>query len=285
MVAYTGDFRLHGKREQKTREFVARAKEASVLVIEGTRVADAGPEDGSRITESSVLETCQVSVEEVSDLVIADFSARNFERLEAFKEIARQTGRELIVTAKDLYQLYALEMVDGVERWKGVRVYDEIVDHQKRKWEMEVVRQIAGNQYITPEEIRADPGRFILCFSFFDMNHLLDIKPPGGIYIYSSCEPFNEEMEIDFRRLWEWLTYFKIQPCGFTIQTNNEGEIIPMMDKHFHASGHASGEDVQWAIDTVDPDILIPMHTENRDWFIARYDSILLVEEGRRYEL
>jgi len=30
------------------------------------------------------------------------------------------------------------------------------------------------------------------------MKHPLDIKPNGGSYIYSSCEAFNEEMEIDF---------------------------------------------------------------------------------------
>jgi ribonuclease J len=36
--------------------------------------------------------------------------------------------------------------------------------------------------------IRESPGDYILCFSFFDMKHLLDIKPEGGNYIYSSCE-------------------------------------------------------------------------------------------------
>lgn len=36
-VAYTGDFRLHGKQGQATRKFVQAAKDASVLIIEGTR--------------------------------------------------------------------------------------------------------------------------------------------------------------------------------------------------------------------------------------------------------
>jgi ribonuclease J len=285
IVAYTGDFRLHGKQEPMTREFVRRAKEASILVIEGTRVADAGPEDGSRITEDSVCETCRVSVKETHDLVIADFSARNFERLEAFQEIARKTGRELVVTAKDLYQLHALWTVDGVERWRGIRVYDEIVDHQKRKWETEVVKPLAGEMYVTPQEIHKAPERFILCFSFFDMNHLLDIKPEGGSYIYSSCEPFNEEMEIDFRRLWEWLVFFHIRPCGFGPQETLECEMVPVVDKHYHASGHASGTDIQWVIDQVDPDVIIPVHTERREWFAERFENLLLVEEGKRYEL
>jgi ribonuclease J len=284
-VAYTGDFRLHGRNEAKTREFISRAKGADVLVTEGTRVSDAGPPDGSRVTEDSVCETCRGAVEDTSDLVIADFSARNFERLEAFVQIAAATGRELVVTARDLYMLYALFTVDGIRRWKGVRVYDEIVDHRKRKWEAELVIPLAGDRYVTHEAIRRDPGRFILCFSFFDMNHLLDIMPAGGRYLYSSCEPFNEEMEIDFRRLGEWLTFFHIEPCGFSMRKNDAGDVVPEMDKHYHASGHASGADVAWAIGEIDPDVIIPVHTEHPEWFAENFDGVLVPEEGKRYEL
>jgi ribonuclease J len=284
-VAYTGDFRLHGRAEAKTREFVSRAGGADVLVTEGTRVTDAGPEDGSRITEDSVCETCRGAIDGYPGLVIADFSARNFERLEAFAEIAARTGRELVVTARDLYMLYALFTADGVKRWEGVRVYDEIVDHRRRKWEAELVMPLAGDRYVSHEAIRKDPGRYILCFSFFDMNHLLDIRPSGGRYLYSSCEPFNEEMEIDFRRLWEWLRFFSIEPCGFSMEKDEAGEVVPVMDKHYHASGHASGEDVAWAIGEIDPDVIIPVHTEAPEWFAERFDGVLVPTEGERYEL
>ncbi|HVN65648.1 MAG TPA: MBL fold metallo-hydrolase [Methanomicrobiales archaeon] len=282
-VAYTGDFRLHGRNEAKTREFISRAGGADILITEGTRVSDTGPPDGSRVTEESVCSTCRGAVEDFPGLVIADFSARNFERLEAFKEIAAAMGRELVVTARDLYMLYALSTVDGVRRWEGVRVYDEIVDHARRKWEAELVQPLAGDLYVTHEAIRQDPGRFILCFSFFDMNHLLDIKPPGGRYLYSSCEPFSEEMEIDFRRLWEWLRFFGIEPCGFSMEKNSAGEVVPVMDKHYHASGHASGADVAWAIDEIEPDVIIPVHTENPGWFTENFDGVLVPEEGKRY--
>jgi ribonuclease J len=284
-VAYTGDFRLHGRNEAKTREFVSRAKGAEILITEGTRVKDAGPEDGSRVTEDSVCETCQGAVEESPDLVIADFSARNFERLEAFAGIAAATGRELVVTARDLYMLYALFTVDGVKRWEGVRVYDEITDHARRKWEVELVQPLAGDRYVTHDGIHRDPGRFILCLSFFDMNHLLDIKPHGGRYLYSACEPFSEEMEIDFRRLWEWLQFFHIEPCGFTMVKNEKGDMVPDMDRNFHASGHASGRDVAWAIDEIDPDVIIPVHTENPGWFDENFDGVIVPEEGERYEV
>jgi ribonuclease J len=283
-VAYTGDFRLHGRNEAKTREFVRRSKGADVLVTEGTRVTDAGPPDGSRITEESVCETCRGAVEDSGGLIIADFSARNFERLEAFAGIAAATGRELVVTARDLYMLYALFTVDEVKRWEGVRVYDEIVEHRRRKWEAELVIPLAGDRYVRHDAIHEDPGRFILCFSFFDMNHLLDIRPDGGRYLYSSCEPFNEEMEIDFRRLWEWLRFFNIEPCGFSMEKNATGDVVPVMDKHYHASGHASGADVAWAIGEIDPDVIIPVHTENPGWFGENFDGVLVPEEGKRLE-
>ena len=282
-VAYTGDFRLHGRNEAKTREFIRRAKGADILITEGTRVADSGPPDGSRVTEESVCETCRGAVEGYPGLVIADFSARNFERLDAFRDIAGRAGRELVVTARDLYMLYALFTVDGVKRWEGVRVYDEIVDHDSRKWEIELVKKLAGNRYVSHDAVRRDPGRFILCFSFFDMNHLLDIKPSGGRYLYSSCEPFNEEMEIDFRRLWEWLRFFGIEPSGFTMEKDAAGDVVPVMDKHYHASGHASGADVAWAIGEIDPGAIIPVHTEHPEWFSENFDGVLVPEEGKRY--
>jgi hypothetical protein len=54
------------------------------------------------------------------------------------------------------------------------------------------------------------------------MKHLLDIKPKGGNYIYSSCESFNEEMEIDFKRLWHWLKRFNIKSCMFSLDEKGE---------------------------------------------------------------
>jgi ribonuclease J len=254
-----------------------------VLIIEGTRVQEEeSAQQGA--TEESVYEACREAVETTRGLMIADFSARNFERLEAFHEIASRTGRELVVTARDLYMLYALWRVDGVKRWNGLLVYDEIIDHRKRKWEEEIVKKVAGEQYITHTEIHEDPDRFILAFSFFDMNHLLDIKPSGGRYLYSSCEPFNEEMEIDFRRLHSWLLFFGLSPCGFSMHKDAQGKLEPMIDPGYHASGHASATDVTWMIDRVDPSIIIPVHTESPGWFAARWDSALQIEEGRRYE-
>jgi len=275
-VAYTGDFRLHGKNEQSTREFIRQAKDASVLITEGTR---AGPSEGEKTSEQSVKEACRKAVEDSMGLVIADFSPRNFERLEAFQQIARETGRELVAMAKDIYMLHNLHCVGGSCSTEGLSIYNEIGDKSRRKWEQEVVQPLYGDRYVDHTSIRESPENYILCFSFFDMKHLLDIKPEGGTYIYSACEAFNEEMEIDFHRLWHWLQRFSIESCGFSL--DEKGALN--FDGRYHASGHASGDDIAWAIEQIDPEWIVPVHTEAREWFEEWFDNVVRVEEGKRY--
>ncbi|VVB62611.1 Ribonuclease J [uncultured archaeon] len=176
-IAYTGDFRLHGKNGDATRDFVSKAKDASVLITEGTR---AGPSEEEKTTERSVCDACRRSVESSSGLVIADFSPRNFERLESFQEIAQKTGRELVAMAKDVYMLHNLQCINGSCMTDGLRIYSEVTDRSKRKWEQEVVKANYEDRYVDHKAIRDNPGNYLLCVSFFDMKHLLDLKPDGG---------------------------------------------------------------------------------------------------------
>jgi ribonuclease J len=285
-IAYSGDFRLHGKLGEKTRDFVHCAKDASVLITEGTRAgrgtgAEGETGSGTTTSEETVYQTCMAAAEDARGLIVADFSPRNFERLETFQRIAEHTGRVLVVTSKDVYLLHALECADGVCRFREAGIYQELTDLSRRKWETEVVMSRAGEQYLSPATLHDNPDRYILCFSFFDMKNLLDIKPVSGMYIYSSCEAFSEEMEIDFRRLWQWLVRFNLEPQGFSLDETEK----PVFDPRYHASGHASREDLAWIIDQVDPDVLIPIHTTGHSWFTDTFDNVRIAKDGGRIEL
>jgi ribonuclease J len=63
------------------------------------------------------------------------------------------------------------------------------------------------------------------------------------------------------------------------------GMYNPTFDKRFHASGHASREDITWVIDQIDPDHIVPIHTEARDWFDKNFENVLLVNEGEQHKL
>ncbi|MFX1411413.1 MAG: MBL fold metallo-hydrolase RNA specificity domain-containing protein [Promethearchaeota archaeon] len=273
-IAYTGDFRLHGKMANKSKDFIRSARDASVLIIEGTRTT----REDINESEDIVFENCLDAVETSKDLVVADFSARNFERLETFREIAHKVRRSLVVTAKDAYLLKALEKADGIDRLKDIVIYQEL-KVRSPNWEEIYLKNDENVNYLGPLDISKESNRYILCFSLFNLKSLLDIKPTNGTYIYSSSEAFEEETEFDFIRLSKWLGHFGFKIYGFEI-IEEEGRLKPIFSRGFHASGHASQNDLRWAIETIDPDIIIPVHTDNPQWFKENFDNTFLVKDG-----
>jgi ribonuclease J len=279
-IAYTGDFRMHGKKADKSRKFIQEAKNASVLIIEGTRAS----REYIHESEEIVFDNCLGAVETSKDLVIADFSARNFERLEAFQEIAKKVGRTLIITKKDAYLLKALEKADGIDRTKNTLIYKELKAGAKF-WEDKYLKDEIGEEnYIDPTKISQAPKQYLLCFSLFDMKHLLDIKPKQGTYVYSSSEAFEEESEYDFLRLTKWLETFHFKVYGYEI-VEKRGRETPRFIKGYHASGHISRKDIKKIIKTIDPDVIIPIHTDNPEWFYENFDKVLKVKEGQKYSV
>lgn len=276
-IAYTGDFRLHGKMGDKSKKFIKNAKDASILIIEGTR---ATREDINE-SEDIVFNNCLDIVKNSKDLVVADFSARNFERLESFRDIADKIRRTLIVTPKNAYLLKALEMVDGINRLKNVVIYNRL-KVKSPNWEEIYLKSNENINYLNPIDIAEEPSRYILCFSLFDLKNLLDIKLTNGTYIYSSSEAFEEESEFDFVRLGKWLEHFGFKIYGFEI-IREGGRLKPQFSTGFHASGHASQNDIRWAIETIDPDVIIPVHTDNPGWFAENFDKTVLLKDGQKY--
>jgi ribonuclease J len=96
---------------------------------------------------------------------------------------------------------------------------------------------------------------------------LVDLKPYGGTYIHSLSEPFNEEMEISFERMHNWLKHFNLR----FVQS--------------HCSGHISGSDLKDMIKTINPKSLFPIHTEYPEMFKKINKNPILVKDGKKYKL
>ncbi len=276
-VAYTGDFRLHGKKGKKTEEFLRSAKDASILIIEGTRAA----REDINESEEIVYKTCLNTAEEAKGLIISDFTARNFERLEIFNQIAKKIGRSLVVTAKDAYLLNAIEKSNNVERIEDLLVYGELKS-VKPNWEKTFLNMDPDITFIAPNEISKHQDNYIICFSLFDLKNLLDIQLEHGTYIYSSSEAFEEESEFDFIRLYNWLKHLNLQIFGFEIIEEGD-RLKPKFMEGYHASGHASKSDLIKAIEIIDPDIIIPVHTDNPEWFNKEFENAVLLKDHETY--
>ena len=278
-VAYTGDLRLHGRHAERTRQAVAAlaALEPAVLLCEGTRV-----EDGTDAREEDVRKTAAEIVEGAAGkLIFADFGPRNVERLLIFHEIARETGRRLAVLSKDAYLLEAMHYaapagVPDIREAEGFALYQKL-RAQPGPWERKLLER-HNAVVVTAEGLRKNPGEFILCFSFWDINELSSLDGVPAVYIYSSSEAFNEEMEIDHQRLRNWLNHFGVEVHG--LDESQEGPL--------HASGHASGSELIELIRQIGPQRLIPIHTENPMFFreeLRRDDiEVVLPARGRPFQ-
>ncbi len=281
-IIYTGDLRMHGRFKDKTERFVkeARSLDPKVLIIEGTRIGRQDREE----SEEEVYRTCLGAALDEKGLIVADFSPRNFERLDTFMRIAKDAGRELVVLAKDAYVLDAMKCVDCIDRMRDLFIYKDL--KTKRDAFETQIHEEFSEKLLDPVDIAKSPDSYILCFSFWDVKHLLDIKPCGGTYIYSSSEAYSEEQVIDFRRLWNWLQFLKFKVRGFNI-VERDGKKLPEFERGYHASGHASAGELLRIVEEIAPEIVVPVHSENPEFFAENLEGfkVVLAEEGRRIEV
>jgi len=286
-VAYTGDLRLHGGHGENTRRFADEIHNLNplALICEGTRAGEK-----KLITETEVYENALKAIAAAPGLVIADFGPRNIERLLVFNRIATQTRRKLVILAKDAYLLDAMALASPemphLEEWADVLLYAELKGTMK-PWEKQV-RQKYNSKLLTPANVSACPRDFILCFSFWDVNELIDIAPKGGLYLYSSSEVFDEEGALDMERLYNWIKHFELSPLGLP-QPQRDGWHIPDAEQGFHASGHASGPELLEIIRHIKPKVLIPIHTEKPEYFVENLAGsgikVVLPEYGKPMKL
>jgi ribonuclease J len=288
-VVYTGDLRLHGKRRAESLRFVAEmAREKPyLLIVEGTRLGRAASEN---VTEQQVSEA-SLNIVGASEgrLVIADFGPRSIERLQTFLEVARETRRKLLVFTKDGYLLESLAAADltyqGLFQEPALGIFDEL-RLEPRGWE-QGFRARYGSRLVSPDEVRKNPGGFILAFSYNDMNDLLDVDPPEkSVFIYSSSEPYGEAQRVDMWRLWNWTQFYGMDVYGFRWEGEDESG-SPKFPGHLHASGHISPDDLLWLIKEVQPRYVLPVHTRNRGWFVEQLreesTKVVLTDDGQSF--
>jgi ribonuclease J len=219
------------------------------------------------VREEDVRQSALQEVRTEDGLVIADFGPRNIDRLLTFHHIAEATDRLLVILAKDAYLLDAVHLasagVPPLAECPRIRIFYDM-KAKRDAWE-ERVWQAHWDKKITPQEAAADLDRLILCFSFWDLDNLIDLNPRGGKYIYSSSEAYTEEQMIDMDRLRNWLQHFDMKGMGLPYRRDDgtSGVEHPTL----HASGHAPGADLVAVAKEIAPEVLIPIHTEHPEYF------------------
>lgn len=271
VVVYTGDFRAHGAKPEMTQEFVSKAKknEPVAVVTEATNLTGA-----SVSSEAEVENKLDNIARQADGIVLADFGYADVDRLNSFYRIAKKNDRCLAVSLKQASLLNALRKDKhlGVPDLndKNVLIFRK---SKKRydKWESQIMEQYK-TKIIDVFDVSKQQCKAVLAMSFYDLEELMDIRPePGSCYVISASEPFNEEMEIDFERLVNWLRHYGLPQY------------------HVHVSGHIMPLQLKALLKEINAKKEFPVHTENAELFAkfvrGEKSQVILPERNKEYRL
>ena len=246
-VLYTGDFRANGRLDFGA--LLADLPTVDVLITEGTTLTREGREN----IEEELLEDIAVNyIKDKKGPVFIMMSAQNIDRLVTAQNIADQTGRVLlqdIYTAKIAKSCNVLSNKARVFMTGGDKQYEQL-------------KQFGTNK-IGKYEISKTP--FLMCIRQSMKNYLSKLNDlvsfEDGVLFYGMWKGYMEQPEM--KEFLDWMT-----TKGVTVHI-------------LHTSGHADSSTIEKIIEDTKPKIIIPVHTENMEWFYKYKSTIKIIESSQ----
>jgi ribonuclease J len=272
-IVYTGDLRMHGLHATMTNDFIEAAQQTKPLamITEGTRINKKKTNE----SEQKIYHDSTQKIKQNPTLTIIDFNFKDVDRFTTFFKIAKHIGKILVINFKHacFLEQYCADKKLVVpssndpnlaflkpKRLTGTYINDDYTDTYIKK-------RLHYTNILTAADIRKNPSKYMIVLNFWYFSDLVDLQPKNGLYIHSLSEPFNEEMEISYDRMRNWLTHFNINYF------------------QSHCSGHINGDDLKELIKTINPKKLYPIHTEYPGLFRKLPIKTTMVKEGKTYKL
>jgi ribonuclease J len=245
---YTGDLRAHGRASHLTHDFVkaASASDSRLLLTEATNMVG-----GAVSSEEEVAKKLETVIREAKGLVMASFSGMDTDRLTSFHQATEVADRRLAISMRQAHLISTLQggRIEGLPTLGRGNVV--IYRRNKKRyegWEEEVSEKA---EVVTADELGANGSKYVVATTLSDMEGMVGVNPgPGSVYILSSSEPYNEEMELDMQRLVGWLDYYG------------------MPFYHIHVSGHIMPQQLRSLVGSVGAKRVAPIHTEHPELFL-----------------
>ena len=252
-ILYTGDFRANGRSDYN--RLLSKTPVVDALIIEGTTLSR--EESVQNIKEETLENIALDALSKTSGPAYVMMSAMNIDRLVTISNVAKQTGR---IFLQDVYtaKIAKASEEETLLADKNTRVFMTGGDKQYQMLsEFEDIK--IGKTAISKE-------RFLMC-----------IRPSMKNYLSKLNEICSFEDGILFYGMWK----------GY-LERDDMKEFVDFMNEKgvklhvLHTSGHADEMTVENLIEDVSPKLIIPVHTENAEWF-SGYDNIKVVFDCKNY--
>jgi len=282
-IVYTGDFRMHGPLSAMTQDFLQEITnkgldKIDILICEGTHIHRGAIESENNVEKN--LE--QLFLENPFDFFLVKYDRLDWDRFRTFSLIAKKHGWKFVITEKDAYFYYLMNKDEIYESMKNPSIIadDHILilsnGNVRYRWQ-EKIRQALhkekkGFRFIKYNEIKELKSKFFFYITSLQKDVIKKINPNlKGAFISSSIDPYTEEYIDNNRTL---TRYFRQ---------------LGIPSYRVHASGHAMPHHLINFINSVNPEFLIPVHTEHPHFFKTFFEKseieVIVPEKNDKFDL
>ena len=244
-ILYTGDFRSNGRKFFQS--LLNKLPKVDALITEGTNLSN-NKIGKINLTERE-LEKRGIELLEGNDRpVFVLMAATNIDRIVTLYKIANATKRLFLL---DTYAGKITDTIGG--NIPNPRTFSNVRIFLTNQDKYEILENYPKNK-IGKNEIA-------------NKNFMMCIRSSMKQYLENRSKEFSFEGCVLFYSMWE----------GYKKQENMK-EFLKFMEEKgvktisLHTSGHADEKDFDKLIKKVEPQIIIPVHTENSEWF-KRYEN------------
>ncbi len=243
-ILYTGDFRANGRKDFET--LLEKLPTVHTLIVEGTTLAREGIKN---ITEIELEDIAVKMLEKHTGPTFVMMSAQNIDRLITIHNVAKRTNK---IFAQDIYTAMIGRAASSSRLIYSDSSLIKVFTHNNSENYYNLLLTF-GESKISRQAISKS-------------NYIMSVRPSLKSYLEKLSALQSFEDGVLFYSMWkgyqegEYISDFLefMKSKGVKIHT-------------LHTSGHADEDTIRRLIEKVMPQEIIPVHTENPEWFQNNY--------------
>ncbi len=268
-ILYSGDLRAHGRKAKTFTNLPKQVGHIDCMLMEGTTL---GGKHHDGFDSEEDVEAGFMKAFSENNLTCVLAAGSNIDRVVSLYRACKRKQKTMVI---DLYQYHILmqakRFAKGLPPHKGdhLRVFFESRQEAKMKEHgLDDVLLAAKPLQIYPSELIREAPQMVLRLSRGFMEKIVErLSDKEGVsFIYSMWQGYLEKGE--------------------------RGKVMADMPAKYggewqsvHTSGHAWLEDLQSLTQSIQPDMLIPIHTLQGDEFANYFDNVVRIKDGEELKL
>lgn len=264
-ILHTGDFRNHGYKGIVLPKILKKIGKIDLLITEGTTLS-------RRQIKSKTEEELSIEIAEKTksyDQVLMLMSTTNIDRVTTMQKVANRSGKTVIhdIVLSNVLQLVTQKIPNALnskdvgvflprnnyikkdieEYKKFIEPFQERINQTGKKLHSKFIMNIRASMLQDIERLKLE-------------NNVLD----NACIVYSMWEGYKED---SYKKFLDRMIELKI-------------DILDL-----HVSGHADYTAINHVLDITKPDVVIPIHTENKEKIIEYTNNAIILDDMESYEI